>query len=149
MSVQEFHVKYLRLRDLKVDAGSLMSLNKTELSKNLGEALLALRCADSALSCLTDTIASSTRELVAQCEETRRLQNKESETASPVPTSSTFSEVVRTPPTIVLKPKETSGADHRDSMKTRIGEALKSVNVRMNLRAALFHKLKVRYKLST
>ena len=62
--MQEFHSKYLRLRDLKVDAGSLMSLTEAELSKNLGEALLALRCADSALSFLTDMIASSTRELV-------------------------------------------------------------------------------------
>ena len=129
MSVQEFHSKYLRLRDLKVDASSLMSQTKAELSKNLGEALFALRCADSALSCLTDTIASSTRELVAQCEETRRMQNKVSETATALPARPTFSEVVRTPPTIVLKPKETSGGDDRDAMETRIGEALKSVNV--------------------
>ena len=127
--MQEFHTKYLRLRDLKLDDGSLMSLTKAELSKNLGEALLALRCADSALSCLTDTIASSTREQVAQCEETRRPQNKVSETVSPLPARPTFSEVVKTAPTIVLKPKEISGGDDRDAMEPRIGEALKGVNV--------------------
>ena len=86
-------------------------------------------CTESALSCLTDTIASSTRELVAQSEETRRLQTKLSETASPIPARLTFSEIVRTSPTIVLKPKETSGGNDRDAMETRIGEALKSVNI--------------------
>ena len=77
-----------------------MSLTRAELSKKLGEAMLALRCADSAL--------------VAQFEETIRLQNKVSEIASPVPARPTFSEVVRTLPTIVLKPEETLGGDDRD-----------------------------------
>ena len=106
-----------------------MSLTKAELSKNLGEPLLALRCADSVLSCLTDTIARSTHKLFAQCEETRKVQNKVSESASLVTARPTFSEVVRTLPTIVLKPKETLGGDDRNAMETRICEALKSVNV--------------------
>jgi len=126
MSAEEFNKCYEQLRSVSPDSESLKKVNKPELIEKLSSALVALKCAEAAIFKQSDALVSLTQEFLKK--------NNKSEVNNSsnfgVKEQTTFAEVIKQPPAIILKPKTGNGSFDKGSIENKFKNALKTVNVK-------------------
>ena len=140
MSNQEFNKLYEGIRYLSQDAGNYdkSSYTKKNLIENLISALKCLDVANQLIIKQNDSIMTASNELSEQSKLTRR-EISQSLQAEPSVTSSSnkpetkaprsFSDIVKGPPTIVVKPTGGATQVNREDFKQKAEAALKDVKV--------------------
>lgn len=134
MSIAEFSKLYEELRSLSLEFDSYKNTLKKDVTEKLIYALKTLKSANDVILKQADSLALASDELVKQCELSRGISKSSSTSTASVTSEGgrpkKFSDVIKSPPVIVVKPKDDAVNMNGVEMKKKAEVALNAVNVR-------------------